>query len=441
MAIAFKLAICAIILLGNVLPSKTQRQFQSQWQSQLPSNVQVLPQNPSYPSYPHQMRTCSKCQQPRYPQYIAEEDIGIDAKLDAPNLISKYGHQVETHYAFTTDGYKLCLHRIPKSGATPVLLVHGLMSSSDSWVQFGPSQGLAYILSQNGYDVWMLNTRGNIYSEEHLAGRESDKAFWDFSFHEIGQYDLPAAIDLILLQTKMPSIQYIGHSQGSTAFFVMCSERPEYATKISLMQSLSPSVYMEKQRSPVLQFLKLFRGGFTMLLNMLGGHKISARNKIVDMFRHHICNKMLYSGICAIFEFVVCGVNFNSINMTLFPILQGHASQGSSAKQLYHLAQMQGNSVFQKYDYGLILNKLRYNSIFPPIYNLSLALSKVALYRGDGDWLGSESDVLRLEQNLPNCIENRNIGFNGFSHFDFTISKHVRPLVYDRVIDLCGSYR
>jgi len=179
-------------------------------------------------------------------------------------MISKYGHQAETHYAFTADGYKLCLHRIPRSGATPVLLVHGLMASSDTWVQFGPSQGLAYILSQSGYDVWMLNTRGNVYSEERLAGRESDKIFWDFSFHEIGQYDLPAAIDLILLQTKMPSIQYIGHSQGSTAFFVMCSERPEYAGKISLMQSLSPSVYMEGTRSPALKFMKVLQGGFTV---------------------------------------------------------------------------------------------------------------------------------------------------------------------------------
>ncbi|KRJ97514.1 uncharacterized protein Dyak_GE18475, isoform E [Drosophila yakuba] len=378
--------------------------------------------------------------QARY-QYISEADIQIVAKLETPKLISKYGQQVETHYAFTADGYKLCLHRIPRPGAIPVMLVHGLMASSASWVQFGPSQGLAYILSQAGYDVWMLNTRGNIYSEERQTGRENDQDFWDFSFHEIGQYDLPAAIDLILLQTKMPSIQYIGHSQGSTAFFVMCSERPEYAAKISLMQSLSPSVYMEGTRSPALKFIGILQGGFTMLLNLLGGHKISLDNKIINMFREHICDKLIPSRICAIFEFVVCGFNFNSFNMTLSPILEGHSSQGASAKQFYHFAQLQGSSGFQKYNYGLILNKLRYNSILPPLYNLSLALTKVALHRGDGDWLGSESDALRLERSLPNCIENRNIRFQGFSHFDFTISKDVRPLVYDRVLNLCGSNR
>ncbi|EDX04576.1 GD23718 [Drosophila simulans] len=421
-------------------PNERHGQLQSEREDQDQSRDRL--QGPKYDDDSYSQpkpRSCLQCQQATYPQFIAEVDIEIDAKLDTPKLISKYGHQAETHYAFTADGYKLCLHRIPRSGATPVLLVHGLMASSATWVQFGPSQGLAYILSQSGYDVWMLNTRGNVYSEERLAGRESDKVFWDFSFHEIGQYDLPAAIDLILLQTKMPSIQYIGHSQGSTAFFVMCSERPEYAGKITLMQSLSPSVYMEETRSPALKFMKVLQGGFTMLLNLLGGHKISLNNRIVELFRNHICNKLIPSRICAIFEFVVCGFNFNSFNMTLSPILEGHASQGSSAKQIYHFAQLQGKSEFQKYDYGLILNKLRYKSIFPPTYNLSLALGKVALHRGDGDWLGSESDVLRLERDLPNCIENRNIRFEGFSHFDFTISKDVRSLVYDRVISLCGS--
>jgi len=52
-----------------------------------------------------------------------------------------------------------------------------------------------------------------------------------------------------------------------------------------------------------------------MLLNLLGGHKISLKNRIVDMFRNHICNKLIPSRICAIFEFVVCGFNFNSFNM------------------------------------------------------------------------------------------------------------------------------
>lgn len=138
------------------------------------------------------------------------------------------------------------------------------MSSSAVWVEMGPSDGLAYILYRKGYDVWMLNTRGNIYSREHSRGRLSDKEYWDFSFHEIGIYDIPAAIDYILFATDKPKVQYIGHSQGCTAFFVMGSEKPEYMSKVTLMQALSPTVYNEGNRSPVLKHLGLLKGGFSV---------------------------------------------------------------------------------------------------------------------------------------------------------------------------------
>jgi len=136
------------------------------------------------------------------------------------------------------------------------------MSSSATWVQMGPSYGLAYKLYMQGYDVWMLNTRGNLYSKAHIARKITQAEFWMFSFHEIGVYDLPATIDKIITMTKQPKIQYIGHSQGSTSFFVMCSELPEYNEKVIFMQALSPTVYMQHTRSPVLKFLSLFKGKF-----------------------------------------------------------------------------------------------------------------------------------------------------------------------------------
>jgi len=46
----------------------------------------------------------------------------------------------------TDDGYILTLHRIARPGATPVLLVHGLLDSSATWVMMGPNKGLGKII-------------------------------------------------------------------------------------------------------------------------------------------------------------------------------------------------------------------------------------------------------------------------------------------------------
>lgn len=95
----------------------------------------------------------------------------------------------------------------------------------------------------------MLNARGNDYSTDHLVynrnGRDEERRkYWDFSWHEIGIYDLPATIDFILEHTKFLRIHYIGHSQGVTTFFVMTSEKPEYNKKIFLMTAMAPPVFM-----------------------------------------------------------------------------------------------------------------------------------------------------------------------------------------------------
>lgn len=106
---------------------------------------------------------------------------------------------------------------------------------------------LAYILAEEGYDVWLGNARGNHYSRRHLTLNPNlfgDKSFWQFSWDEVGNIDLPAMIDHVLGQTGKSALHYIGMSQGTTAFFVMGSMRPEYNKKIISMHALAPVAYM-----------------------------------------------------------------------------------------------------------------------------------------------------------------------------------------------------
>lgn len=83
-------------------------------------------------------------------------------------------------------------------------------------------------------------------------------SFIYFSWHEIGYYDLPAMIDYVLEKTHQTSLHYIGYSQGTTTFYVMCSERPEYNDKVKGMVSMAPVAFLTNQRSPLIKFIVRF---------------------------------------------------------------------------------------------------------------------------------------------------------------------------------------
>lgn len=68
----------------------------------------------------------------------------------------------------------------------------------------------------------------------------------------MGVYDLPAALYHVSNVTQKPGeIIYIGHSMGTTMFFVLSSLRPQVAKNVKLMVALAPVAHMTHIRSPV----------------------------------------------------------------------------------------------------------------------------------------------------------------------------------------------
>jgi len=78
-------------------------------------------------------------------------------------------------------------------------LQHGLLSSSETFVGHG-ADSMAYKLVEAGYDVWLGNNRGNIYSRGHRE-KSATGDYFNFSFYEMGKFDLPAMLDYVLSQT------------------------------------------------------------------------------------------------------------------------------------------------------------------------------------------------------------------------------------------------
>jgi lysosomal acid lipase/cholesteryl ester hydrolase len=77
----------------------------------------------------------------------------------------------------------------------------------------------------------------------------------------MGVYDLTAEIDYILKNTSEKQIHYVGHSMGSTMFYVLMSVKPEYNTKIRHMVALAPVAFLKNTKTPFASTAKLvFRG-------------------------------------------------------------------------------------------------------------------------------------------------------------------------------------
>lgn len=115
----------------------------------------------------------------------------------------------------------------------------------------------------------MGNARGNTYSRNHLSLKPSSSSFWKFSWHEIGFYDLPAMIDYVIKETGVPKIHYVGFSQGTTAFWVMTSSRPEYNEKILAMQAMAPVGYVAHIRSPLVKAIAPFTNSLEVSSNQV----------------------------------------------------------------------------------------------------------------------------------------------------------------------------
>lgn len=152
------------------------------------------------------------------------------------------GFDFETHKVHTVDGYINEVWRIPrKSGESanidrkPVILQHGLLDDSYTFFALKQDSCLPIILAEKGYDVWVPNSRGNIFSTEH-ENRDYDPSsffsnYWNFTFHEMAKYDVPANIDYVKRITGYEKVDYIGHSQGSFTFFLAILNDPDYINR------------------------------------------------------------------------------------------------------------------------------------------------------------------------------------------------------------------
>ncbi|KAJ9575526.1 hypothetical protein L9F63_007596 [Diploptera punctata] len=371
-----------------------------------------------------------------------------DADLGTMELITKWGYPAEAHTVQTEDGYLLTVHRIPhgkgmdKATKGSIMVQHGLLCSSADWIYTGPEKSFAFILADAGYDVWLGNARGNTYSKSHVSLSNSDDDFWKFSWHEMGKYDLPAVIDYIIGKTGVEKIYYAGHSQGTTMFYVMGSERPEYNDKIRAMFSLAPVAYMSNMKSPIFKLLAPFSSQLQWALNLIGVYEFLPQTELFSAIGQLACNdEAITQEICSNVLFLIGGYNSEQLNRTILPLILGHTPAGASTRQLVHYAQGIVSGNFRQYDFGSITNLFKYGSLKAPAYDLSKVTAPVALHYSDNDWLAAVVDVKQLYKELKNPIGLFRVPLAAFNHLDYMWATDAPTLVYNTAGRMFGRIR
>ena len=141
------------------------------------------------------------------------------------------------------------MYRIPGAiGEEPtkkpaILLMHAQDADMKEWIINESDKAIAFILVRAGFDVWLGNNRGSSYGLAHTSLDRTQKEFWNFYQEEMGLIDSPAFIDYILEATGLEKISYLGHSEGTTQFFLGASLNPDYyREKINLNVALAPCI-------------------------------------------------------------------------------------------------------------------------------------------------------------------------------------------------------
>ncbi|XP_041874833.1 lysosomal acid lipase/cholesteryl ester hydrolase-like isoform X2 [Corvus kubaryi] len=360
--------------------------------------------------------------------------------MNVSEIIRYHGFPSEEYEVTTEDGYILGVYRIPAGRNSQntekkpaVLLHHGVLADATHWISNLPNNSLGFLLADAGYDVWLGNSRGDTWSLKHKTLKPCQKEFWQFSFDEMGKYDIPAELYFIMNKTGQKDVYYIGHSEGSTAGFIAFSTYPDLSQKIKAFFSLAPVVTITHATSPAVKLTQLPQPLIRLLLGCKGA------------FHYHELMKGLATQLCACLGKVcgnifcaIAGGRIQNMNTSRADAYAGHYPAGTSVQNVIHWHQILRADQFQAYDYGCKENMKRYNQTAPPVYKIEEIRTPTAVWSGGEDKFADPKDMARLLPRITNLIYHEH--FPAWGHLDFIWGLDATEKMYLKIIELMKKY-
>ncbi|XP_063447132.1 gastric triacylglycerol lipase-like [Mytilus trossulus] len=374
-------------------------------------------------------------------------DVSPEVFMNSVQLIAYNGYKAETHFVPTEDGFILGVHRIPygrndkPGGSKPVVLLqHGLLADSSCYLFNGYNGSLGFILADAGYDVWLGNSRGNTYSMKHTKYNSTQEQFWDFSWQDMADKDLPAMVDYTLKTTNQTSLVYIGHSQGTLTGFTGFSRNRQLAKKVKLFIALAPIAKLADVRGITSLLVKALKPNIDEVFTLFGRKGFFLNNSINMDIADKICDTDASAFLCSEITDLIYGHGLPSFDWRRVPVYMSHIPSGTSVRNMVHFGQGVISGEFQLYDFGTAVeNMARYNQTTPPYVNITQVDVPVALYSGGNDYLADPTDVKFISANLKHIVENKE--YPKWNHADFVVGDTPPKTLYKDMLKLLGKLK
>merc|ERR1712241_832128 len=146
------------------------------------------------------------------------------------------------------------------------------------------NRSLGFIAADRGYDVWLGNYRGNSYSRAHIHLDPSEFEFWDFSFDQMADHDLPKFL---------APVAYVEHLKGP----------------LRLLAPIVPEVLA--------------------VLNSLKIGELLPNNALMDWISDKTCkDKDIFQPICSTIIFMIAGWDIPQLDTSMIDQIATHTPAG-----------------------------------------------------------------------------------------------------------------
>lgn len=364
------------------------------------------------------------------------QELGICA-----SSVTIHGYKCQEFQVTTKDGYILSVQRIPEGrlenggGAKkqPVIVQHGVLVDGMTWLLNSPNQNLPLILADNGYDVWIANTRGTRFSRRHTSLSPASRKFWDWSWDELVTYDLPAVFDHVTQQTGQKT-HYVGHSLGTLIVLASLSEG-KLVNQLQSVAFLSPIAYLSHMTTAIGALAARSLIG-EQLTTLLGIAEFNPKGKAVGNFLNVLC---LHQGINC-YDLITAFTGRNCcLNSSTIDLFLQNEPQSTSTKTMVHLSQTVRSGVLSKYNYDKAeYNLMHYGQVNPPVYNLADIPHDIPIFisYGGQDALSDLPDVRHLLDDLKvHNADKLQVQFvENYAHADYVMGVDANEVVYKPLI-------